>query len=506
MPTIRRAFEGRKSFSVSRQPISFSGVNGLIDMTGGGGSVAGDGALRVAAAYIACTLLADEVASLPLKIVAKDDESRRPVDPPGLQPLWDHPNPDQTLFSWMNTNTLSLSLHGMSVNMLGWRNNGQLGVMWPQVPQDCALERLDDGGLRLRVAGSGELSNHPDQRPEFMLVPLYTLPGRIEPISPVRYAAELLGLGATYQKVASNLAGGGFNPAAIVTFDDPVDPEDAKAISKALARTHGGANAGKEPAVFGGKGVKVEKLGMSMVDAEFLATYEKVFEVTMAIWRVPPTVAGMVNKPSSWGTGIAEFSRGLERFTLRPLVLRFQAAFEACLTRWVDPNLQARFKFDAMLAASPKDRAEIQRLALINGLTSQERILAQNDEPPFGPDETVFSALSQATEEDRELERLKKRASAAAELIKAGADPASAYAAVGLNVTQAAAPPLEPPKSLPEPEAKSQPIDLTVNVDLPAVSITNEAQPAPEAAVRKVRKQIKRDTEGNIAEIVETEE
>lgn len=431
MPTIRRLVEARKAFTISQSPaIAFSGVNGQIDHAG---KMAGDGAMRVAAAYIANTLIADEVASLPLKIVAKDDTQRQPVQPSELRALWDMPNSDQTTFAWMNTNSLSLTLHGASYNSLGWRNSGELGEMWPQDPNDCSLERLAGGGVRLRVAGRGDLDNYPGRRPEFMMVPLYMLAGRMNPISPVEYAAELLGLAASYQATAAGFANGGFNPAAIVTLEEPIETDDARRISKALAKAHGGANSGKEPAVFGGKGIKVEKLRMSNVDAQFMEQNEKVFDVVMALWRVPPTVAGMVGKPSSWGTGVAEFSRGLERFTLRPIVLRFQAAFEACLTRWVDESLQVRFKFDGMLSASPKDRVEIQRLSLMNGLTSQERVLAQNDEPPFSEEETVYSALSQATDEDRDIQRLRLRAEAARALIGAQVDAATAFAAVGLD-------------------------------------------------------------------------
>lgn len=267
-----------------------------------------------------------------------------------------------------------------------------------------------------------------------MMVDLYRLPGQIAPMSPVRYAAELLGLSAQYDATAAAFAKRGFNPSVVVTTDEPVAPAEAEELSTRLEKRHGGANAGKV-AVLGGKNIKLERLMMSMVDAQFIAQKEDVFNLVMGFWRVPPTAAGMVDKPSTWGTGVAEFSRGLERFTTRPLVLRFQSAFEAFLTRWAVPSLQVRFTFDAMLSASPRDRSEIQRLALMSGMTSTERILAQNDEPPFDDSETVYSALSQATDEDRDLDRLKRRADAAAALIKAGVSPAEAFGMAGLEAT-----------------------------------------------------------------------
>lgn len=439
MPSVRRLAEARKGFSITTdRSIAFSGVNGQIDMSGSttvaGVNISEQGALRIAAVWIANTLIADEVSSLVFKLIERDDKQRRPVQPEALKPLWHMPNPDQTVQDWLATSCLSLTLHGMSVTMPGWRNDGSLGVLWPVDPGRCSFERLPDQGVKLTVTGQGVLENHPDQRPEFMMIPLYRLPGQLVPMSPVRYAAELLGLGKAYDNAAATLAGRGFNPAAILTFGEPIEPEVAEKFSANLSSIHGGSGNRGKVAVIGGTEPKLQPFTMSMADAQFIAQNDRVFALTMALWRVPPTVVGMVDKPSTWGTGVAEFARGLERFTLRPIVQRLQAGVETHLVRWVDEGLQWRGRFDSLLSAAPKDRTEIQRLALMNGMTSVERVLAQNDEPPFGDDETTFSALSQATDEDRTLDRLKKQADAASALVRAGVDQAAAFAAVGLTV------------------------------------------------------------------------
>ena len=67
------------------------------------------------------------------------------------------------------------------------------------------------------------------------------------------------------------------------------------------------------------------------------------------------------------------------------------------------------------------------------GATSVQRVLAQEDEPPFGDDETVFSQLSLATDEDRRLERLARQADAYGALIKAGVEPDAAALETGFD-------------------------------------------------------------------------
>jgi len=429
-----------KAFSIVRTAAAFSGVTGQIDMTGdqtiSGKSIDGAGALRVAAIWIACTTLADEVASLVLKIVQKDDKERTPIQPPALRALWsDDPNDDQTRFGIDVTETLSLVLWGASYTHLGWTNAGELDVRWPISPDGVTLERLPTGGLKLISNGQGELFNRRGERPEFAYTPMYVLPGKLTPVSPVRMAAELAGLALSYQETAARLMSKGLNPSAVLTFGEAITPELAQEYSRSLSRLHGGSSKAGGVAVVGGPSPKLERLTMSMADAEFVAQNEQVFKVLLAMWRVPPTIAGMVDKPSTWGTGVAEFSRGLERFTLRPIVERRQATLRKYVLSHVDSNLQAKYTFDSLLSASPKERVEIQRTRLTAGMTSVERVLAQEDEPPFAEGETVYSQLAFATDEDRRLERLARQAEAYSALIRAGVEPDAAALASGFDPT-----------------------------------------------------------------------
>jgi HK97 family phage portal protein len=439
MPAPVLGAAASKAFSILRSGAGdFSGVNGQIDHRAGGPTFSGmrvseDGALRIGAAWIANTLIADEVSSLSYRLIRRDDAARTPVRPEELRPLWDRPNDDQTLVSFNATVSLSLTLWGASYTALEWTNGGGLHALWPQDPAAVRLQRDDDRSLRLAVAGKGELRNRPGRRPEFAMIPLFTLPGRLEPVSPVRYAAELLGLSQAYDATAARLMGRGMNPTAVLTFDQRVEPEEARAVSERLERLHGGPlNAGRV-AVVGGPGAKLERMTMSMADAQFVAQRQDVFSLVMALWRVPPTVAGMVDKPSTWGTGVAEFARGLERFTLRPIVNRLQSGYEAYITGPVDPDLQVRFRFESMLSAAPKDKAEIQVRKLQAGLTSVERILAQDDEPPFTDGETVYSPLSVELERNRIFMLVRQAADTMSALMQAGMSQEEAAEAVGLE-------------------------------------------------------------------------
>src|SRR3972149_1094 len=70
------------------------------------------------------------------------------------------------------------------------------------------------------------------------------------------------------------------------------------------------------------------------------------------------------------------------------------------------------------------------------GAPSIERVLAQEDEPPFGEDETVFSQLALATDEERRLSLIAKQAEAYGALIRAGVEPDAGAAATGFDPAQ----------------------------------------------------------------------
>lgn len=431
-----------KSFSIARAPsIEFSGTNGQIDMTAFKNTkITESGALRVAAIYIATTLLADEIASLTWRTLRKNDKQRIPIEHPKLPAIWGSPNPDQTQFGIRVTETLSLMIWGRSFGMNGWTRDGTLDVRWPIDPARASLIRLDNG-LRLKVTGQGELDNIEGKLPEFTFHALYQLPGQLNPVSPVEMASELAGLASSYQEVRTKLASTGLAPAAVLTVGEKVEPLEAAELSQRISRIHGGSSNAGKIAVVGGPGIKLETLSMSMADAEMVATNDQVFSILMAMWRVPPTVAGLVDKPSTWGTGVAEFSRGLERFTLRPIVQRLQEGYEKYNLKPVDPALQYRAKFDSLMSADPKMRAEVQRLGLQAGMTSIERVLAQNDEPPFTDEESTFSQLALATVEDRRLNHIKLQAQTYRELINAGVTPEDASRVTGLDVENIGLPP-----------------------------------------------------------------
>ena len=437
MPALQKAFSIVHAPNIVPQ---FSGVVGQIDMssvntlrTADGRFFSEGGALRVAAVYVATTILADEIASLTYRLIEKGDKMRTPLEPPELEPMWgDDPNAWSTRYSVDAEETMSLMLWGKQYTMLEWDRAGRLRSRVVQDPNISVLE-IDGDNLRLKVQGKGELNNIAGQRPEFQYIPLYTLPGQLEPVSPVRMAAELCGLALSYQETAARLMGRGLQPSVVVTSDTAIDDPEAARISARLERLHGGSRRAGGVAVIGGKGMKLDKFGMSMVDAEFIAQNEFVFNTLLAIWRVPPTVAGMVNKPSTWGTGVAEFSLGLQRFTLRPIAQRRQAAMQKYITRPVNPNLTVRYIFDSMLGAAPKDKNEVQRQSLLAGFTSVERVLAQNDEPPFTEDETVFNQLSLGSEDSMAFRDQRARATA----IGAEAQAVTALVAAGVPLEDA---------------------------------------------------------------------
>ena len=361
MPVLGKAFTALASNTLpqffNNNRIQFIGDS---YMTTSGKPMTPEGALRVGECWTAVTIIADEVATLPVRMSLESDISKRPR-PWQLDTFWGmEPNPIDNEIDLATMEVLSMALHGFYITYLGWQNSGRLGIRWALDPNQARFEMLEDSGLKLSMSSQGELYNRAGERPQFEFCPMFKLPSNLRPISPVGKAADLLGLSKAYEEVAARFAAKGFSPSALVSTNSDVSPEEAAALSKRLERLHSGSERSGGVAVLGGEDVKLEKLSMSMVDAEFIAQREDVFKRVMSIWRVPPTVAGLVDQPSTWGTGVAEFSRGLQTFTLRPYVKRREKSKRRYITSQIDPDIVVRYPFDDLLSATPTERTEVQ--------------------------------------------------------------------------------------------------------------------------------------------------
>ncbi len=402
--------------------IAFSGTAGNIsEHTAGGRTLAGVNvaewdATKIIAAAGAVGFISDTAGALPLRLVERDDPNGRSVTPPEFSALWrPRINPHRDRIAGWTSLYMSLTITGNAFAQLVYAADGALAAIYPLNPATCRLAWAYDAPETLLLHAAvgprrAVLRNAVGERPEFLHVVDRTRPGEMMGISRVAEHREQMGFDrALHSSLAASL-GNGMQISGIVGVKGLNEERRTQLGAQMRERFSGPGRAGRVLLTETNE-VSFERIQWSPADVEWLATTKQSFETILSIWQCPPLALGMTNEPSSWGTGLSEIRKSIDAFTVRPWAQKVAATINAHLLEATP--YEAVWDFDALQAASPKERAEIEEIRLRSGQTSLERVLQRNDEPPFADDETVYSPLNMATTADREAQRLRMLAQAA---------------------------------------------------------------------------------------------
>ena len=250
-----------------------------------------DEALGLPALYSCTRLLAESLASLPLKIYISPQGSDVTTRYNGPS-LFDHPsaNSDVTLYDWLYQCMTALLLHGNAWGLVSGRDGFgyPTGIEW--VPPDM-VQVEDDAQqpwnpLRTRVYVYGRLVS--DWRNELFHVKAYTLPGRTEGISPLRAFAMTVLSGIETGKYGTDwFTAGGFPSGVFRNQELEVTLEDAREIRESLME----AIHGHKPLVIG-RDWDYKPVAVPPSEAQFLEAVQANATQLAAIFGLPPDRVG----------------------------------------------------------------------------------------------------------------------------------------------------------------------------------------------------------------------
>jgi len=323
-------------------------------------------ALRLGPVYAATRLLADSVASLPLKSYRADGDDRLRAPVP---PLFRRPSATGTRYDWLHRCMTSLTLRGNAYGLVvAWGPDG-----WPSQiewlhPDDVHIEdnlaavpvwyykgrRLEDGQL--------------------FHIPAYTVPGQILGLSPIAYFATTTEAGLLANQFGRDWFANGSTPSAVLETDMVVD-RDAATILKARFKE---AAEGRDVVALG-NGVKYRAISVPANESQFLETIKATANQIAAIYGVPPEKVGGETGGSLTYATVEQNSIDLLTWTLRPWLARLEDAFS-----WLrPPTEEARFNVDAMLRTDTLTRYQAYRISRAIGLHNIDELRRTEDEPPL---------------------------------------------------------------------------------------------------------------------------
>jgi HK97 family phage portal protein len=333
-----------------------------------GVQVTPDQAMRLSTMFGCVRLLADSVSTLPLAVF-RDDE-RDPLPTPRLlaRPSADHPE----LADW-----LWAVMHGLLTQGNTW------GMITDRVGAGAAaaqVDLLDHGRVGVQEDRDAppiiRVDGQEVDRAELWHVKAYPIAGSILGMSPVRYAAQSIGLGIAAERFGAKFFGDNAIPSGVLSSDQQLNREQAKTLKELWEESHGGR---RRTAVLG-NGARFQAITVNPEESQFLGTIGANAATICRIYGIP---AGMMAGVEL--AGHEDYSSPEQRstemlvWTLRPWLHRIERAVSGLLPR----SQRAKFNAGGLVRATLADRYAAHESGIRAGWLLPSEVRELEDRPPI---------------------------------------------------------------------------------------------------------------------------
>ncbi|MHA6690588.1 phage portal protein [Devosia sp. A449] len=355
-------------------------------LSGGAESISGERvtpntAMKIAAVYACVRIIAGAVATLPLHIKRRvDDRTREDAS-------------DAELWTVIRRRP----------------NKWQKPNQFRRMMQAHVLLRGNAYAMIVRTAVKKEVQAliplHPDrvlprQRPDMLMEYVWTRPdGRqvvlqqdqvfhlfglsldgITGVTPITYARETMGLSLSMERHGAKTYKNGAVVGHVLSHPQKLGSDGIINLKSSLeSYRSGGENEGGDLILE--EGMKVEKLGMSAVDVQWVESRKLSRTDIFMFFGLPPHMAGDTEKSTSWGTGIESQQQGFLAFTLEDHLVMWEEGITVDLTD-DGSGLYAKFNRNALVRADLKSRTDHYVKMLQWGVYNPDKVLELEDENP----------------------------------------------------------------------------------------------------------------------------
>jgi len=336
-----------------------------------------DEALGLPALYACVRLLADSLASLPIKVYTRNPSGTRHAIRYNGPSIFDQPSVTGTTYDWLFTMMTSLLLQGNAWGFITGRDgfNFPTGIEWiPPEDVTCIDDEMQPWNpLRTRIYVYGRLTG----RDELFHVKAFALAGRTEAISPLRAFAMTVLAGIEAQRYGTDwYRAGGFPPGHFKNSSIEIDSEQAEEIRSMLVSTM----RRREPLVYGADWT-YEPITVPPSEAQFVEAMRMNATHMASVYGLPPDrVGGTRGDSLTYSTQEQGTLQIIE--ALRPWMVRLEHAF----FQLIPASRYVRFDSDALLKTDLKTRTEIYYQQRKMGLRTIDELRDLEDLEPIPGD------------------------------------------------------------------------------------------------------------------------
>lgn len=329
-----------------------------------------------------------------LPIVVADTKTKEPVE----NTLVSKPHPDMTRVEFWRLTYVHRALWGNFYAQKIRKRAGTVQYLMPIAP-NRVVPKLGPSSAGNPSGKVFTVSQERGQSKTYTSRDIYHLPGLgfdgVVGMSPIRMAAQAIGLSLGAEKYSAKLFGSGNLMSGILQTDQKLTKQQAEGLQDRWHEKMAGLQRAHQAAVLDA-GLKFQSLQMPNDDAQMLESRR--FQLTeIGRWYgVPPFLLFDHEKSTTWGSGLEQQALGFCKFDLHPMWL---APTEARITdELLGEGLQATYDMTDLLRGDSVARAEFYRVMREVGAYSANDIRDSENLPPVdGGDEYLKPAAMGTT-------------------------------------------------------------------------------------------------------------
>lgn len=347
-----------------------------------------DSALGLSGVWRCVALIAGVVGALPLKTYREVDGVRERVS------SWvDSPHPDMTAYEWKELVAAHLLLGGNAYLLHIYGGAGQIVGLSP-VPPSSVTVKVDP-----QLGKVFEVTLKDGTRRLYTSVDLTHIPGLsydgIKGLSPITVARHSLGTAIAGERAAAKMWKNGLLLGGIMSAKETLTKTQAAKVLSGLTKRTGADGAGD--IAFLPAAVDFRPWTMNALDAQFLESRHFSIEEQGRWFGVPRELLNE-SGASSWGSGIQELVRAMQRFALAPWTTRIDQRLSRLLPR---PQF-CEFDYSGFLQPSPESEIDLLIRQVQVGLLTINEARAIRNLPPIEAPTPEEEAAADLTDPPRE--------------------------------------------------------------------------------------------------------
>lgn len=369
----------------------------LTDLLGGGVdsgvTVNEHTALKFSAVYRAVSLIANVSSSLPLKVYESGTRTEK------ASALLGNPHPDLTPLELWRLSFVHRALWGNFYAQKMRDPAGRLQYLFPLHPSNVRVGKVkytaaNPSGKVFEVTDA-DGRKHAKTSDDIFHIPGWGYDG-VCGVSPIRLAAQGIGLGLAAEGYGARLFGSGAMMSGILQVEQRLEQADAEAMQARWQAKVGGIGRAHQAVVLD-SGAKWQSTTMPNTDAQFLESRNfQIGDIGTRIFGVPSFLMGLTEKSTSWGTGLEQQAIGWVTFDLSP---QWLAPTEQRITKELTgANRYAKYSVQGLLRGDSTARANYYRVMSEVGALNPDDIRDLEDRPPIpgGAGKTYMRPLNLA--------------------------------------------------------------------------------------------------------------